>query len=164
MELLEPNRVIFVDESGTDNNIVPLYGWAEKGQKTYAEQSGFRSERLSIVAGYRHGTKEIIAPFEYSGYTDMHLFNGWFQELLLPMLTSGDVVILDNASFHKDPELSDIAKKYGVEVIFLPVYSPDLSSIEKFWANLKRNIRKIIKKCKNLQEAITRAFEITISG
>lgn len=94
----------------------------------------------------------------------MHLFNGWFQELLLPMLTPGDVVILDNASFHKDPELSDIAKKHGVEVIFLPAYSPDLSSIEKFWANLKRNIRKIIKKCRNLQEAITKAFEITISG
>jgi isftu1 transposase len=79
-------------------------------------------------------------------------------------LSVGDVVVLDNASFHKDPNLREIAKEHGVAIIFLPAYSPDLNPIEKFWANLKRNIRKIIKKCKSLQEAITLAFELTISG
>ena len=70
-----PSKLVFVDELGTDNNIVPQYGWSERGFRTYAEQSGFKSERLSMVAGYRYGAREVIAPFEYSGYTNTHLFN-----------------------------------------------------------------------------------------
>ena len=79
-------------------------------------------------------------------------------------MTLGQVVILDNASFHKSPLLKVEAEKVGVKIIYLPAYSPDLNPIEKFWANLKRNIRKIIKKCRDLQEAIVQAFQITIPG
>lgn len=155
---------MYVDESGVDDNIVPQYGWAEKGIRSYAEQSGFRTKRLSIVAGYEYGTKSIVAPFEYEGYTDTKLFNNWFTQELLPNLKSGQFVVLDNASFHKSPLLKIEAAKYGVTLIYLPAYSPDLNPIEKFWANLKRNIRKIIKKVENLQLAITEAFKITLSG
>jgi isfu1 transposase len=119
---------------------------------------------LSIVAGYEYGSRSIVAPFEYDGYTDTTIFNLWFTQELLPNLKAKQVVILDNASFHKSPLLAIAAKKYGVTIIYLPAYSPDLNPIEKFWANLKRNIRKIIKKCTDLQDAITKAFAITISG
>lgn len=155
---------MYVDESGIDDNIVVQYGWAEKGVRSYAEQAGFKRKRLSIVAGYEYGSKSIVAPFEYEGYTDTEIFNLWFTQELLPNLTSGQIVILDNASFHKSPLLAIEAAKYGIKIIYLPAYSPDLNPIEKFWANLKRNIRKIIKKCRTLQEAITEAFEITVSG
>lgn len=70
---------------------------------------------------------------------------------------------MDNASFHKSPLLQVEAAKYGVRILYLPAYSPDLNPIEKFWANLKRNIRKLLKKSKNLREAITNAFDITLS-
>ena len=140
------------------------YGWAAKGVRSYAEQSGFKKKRLSIVAGYEYGSKSIVAPFEYSGYTDTELFNAWFIQELLPTLKAQQVVVLDNASFHKSPILKIEAAKHGVNIIYLPAYSPDLNPIEKFWANLKRNIRKIIKKVENLQEAITEAFRITLSG
>lgn len=155
---------MYVDESGVDDNIVVQYGWAEKGVRSYAEHAGFKRKRLSIIAGYEYGSKSIIAPFEYEGYTDTEFFNLWFTQELLPNLRAGQVVILDNASFHKSPLLAIEAKKYGIKIIYLPAYSPDLNPIEKFWANLKRNIRKIIKKMKNLQEAIAMAFQITISG
>ena len=59
---------------------------------------------------------------------------------------------------------SAIAAQNGVKIIYLPAYSPDLNPIEKFWANLKRNIRKIIKSAKTFQEAITVAFHLTLSG
>ncbi len=118
---------------------------------------------LTIIAGYKRNSNEIIAPFEYKGHTDSNLFNHWFEHQLLPVLTKGNVVILDNASFHKDPELQSIAEEHGVKIIYLPPYSPDLNPIEKFWANLKRNIRKIIKNCDNLQEAITKYFALTLS-
>ena len=160
---IAPENLVYVDESGVDNNIVPQYGWSEKGNRSYAIQSGFRTERLSIVAGYEYSTKSIIAPLEYNGYTDTVLFNYWFISELLPNLRDGQVVVLDNASFHKSPLLMVEAAKYGIKVIYLPAYSPDLNPIEKFWANLKRNIRKVIKTSENLRDAITTAFQITLS-
>ncbi len=55
---------------------------------------------MGIVAGYEYGSKSIVAPFEYSGYTDTSLFTSWFAEQLLLELRDGQVVLLDNASFH----------------------------------------------------------------
>ena len=120
-------------------------------------------KRISIIAGYEYGSKTVIAPFDYTGYTDTALFNLWFIQELLPSLRAGQVVILDNASFHKSPLLKIAADKYDVEIIYLPAYSPDLNPIEKFWANLKRNIRKIIKNAQDLHTAISKAFRITLS-
>lgn len=140
------------------------YGWAGKGERSYAEQSGFRKERLSIVAGYVYGTKEFIAPFEFAGHTDTALFNGWFENILCPALRPGQVVILDNASFHKSPDLIDMVENIGCHLLFLPPYSPDLNPIEKVWANFKRNLRKIIKKCGTFKDAVTLAISKTFPG
>jgi len=137
------------------------YGWAPKGQRSYAEQKGSRKKRLSLIAGYVYGQKEIIAPFEFKGYTDTHLFNGWFESILCPSLKAGQVVVMDNARFHKDPELHAMAAKVGCTILYLPPYSPDLNPIEKYWANLKKKIRKIIKYANSFQDAITEAFQTT---
>lgn len=155
---------MYIDESGVDDNIVPQYGWAEKGTRSYVEQAGFKRKRISIIAGYEYGSKSIIAPFAYEGYTDTEFFNLWFIQELLPNLRIGQIVILDNASFHKSPLLKVAAEKYGVKIIYLPAYSPDLNPIEKFWANLKRNIRKVIKTMQDLHTAISEAFKITLSS
>lgn len=160
---IDPKKLVYVDETGADNNLVPLRGWAPVGERAYAEQIAFKTERLSTIAAYRRDSKEIIAPFEYQGYTDLSLFTGWFDQILCPHLQPGDYVILDNASFHKSDELFDIAKSHKVNIFYLPAYSPDLNPIEKVWANFKRNIRKVIKKCKTFQEALTIAFNETIS-
>ncbi len=156
--------LIYVDESGVDNNITVDYGWSEKGQRSYAEKLGFASDRKNIVAGYNCVSKKIISPFEYKGYTDKSLFVSWFKDILCPKLTPGQVVILDNASFHKDEELYKIIEEHGCKLIYLPPYSPDLNPIEKFWANFKRNLRKVIKKFDKFEDAITHAMQITLSG
>ena len=86
---------------GVSNNITTLYGWAKKGERSYAEQAGFATERVNIVAGYNSGTKELIAHLEHSGYMNKLLFNQWVGELLCPSLKPGQLVIMDNASVHK---------------------------------------------------------------
>ena len=73
---------------------MPLYGWSEKGTKTYAEKLAFKTSRLSMVAGYRYDSKEMLAPFEYKGYTDQYLFGYWFEHMLCPTLKADDYVIL----------------------------------------------------------------------
>ena len=70
---------------------------------------------------------------------------------------------MDNAAFHKGDEILEIAEEFGVNIIYLPAYSPDLNPIEKFWANFKRNLRKIIKNYGNFEEALTQALLRTIS-
>jgi transposase len=138
------------------------YGWSGKGERSYAEQSGFKNERLSIVAGYVYGTKELLAPFEFSGYMNAGLFNAWFEHIFCPELKPGQVIILDNASFHKLQELEDMAKDAGCYLVFLPPYSPDLNPIEKVWANFKSNLRRIIKKCDDFRDAITQSIRNTL--
>ena len=125
---IEPSQLIYCDEMGVSNNITTLYGWAEKGKRSYAETSGFATERLNIVAGYNSGTKELLAPLEHSGSMNTELFNQWIEEHLCPSLQSGQFVIMDNASFHKSPMVRDLITKAGCTLIYLPVYSPDLNS------------------------------------
>ncbi len=161
---INQDDLIYLDETGVDDNITVQYGWSIKGEKSYAEQSGFRKERLSIIAAYDHAKKDLIAPFEFSGFTNTGLFNGWFEQVLCPVLEPGKFIILDNASFHKSYEIEELARSKGCEIIFLPPYSPDLNPIEHVWANFKKNLRKCIKKAKDFKSAITKSIQETFMG
>ena len=161
IEPIKRENLIYIDELGVANNVTTLYGWSEKGKRSYAEQLGFASDRRNIVAGYNLGSKEIIAPFEYEGNTTKSLFTSWFKQILCPNLEPKQVIILDNASVHKDEELYDLVAQYDCELIYLPAYSPDLNPIEQFWANFKCNLRKVIKRFDDFLDAITFAIRIT---
>jgi len=143
---------------GVSNNIATLYGWARKGERSYSEQAGFATERVNIVAGYNAGTKELIAPLEHSGYMDKQLFNEWVGNLLCPLLKPGQLVIMDNASIHKSEVVKEMIKNAGCTLVYLPVYSPDLNSIEHCWANFKNYLRKIIRNYEDFRDAITAAM------
>jgi len=108
---ISPYKLVYCDEMGVNNNICTLYGWSEKGERSYAEQIGFATERVSIVGGYIPGTKELIAPLEYSGNMDKKGFTEWICEHLCPVLNKGCYVIMDNASIHKDIKIKDAIEK-----------------------------------------------------
>lgn len=156
--------LVYVDETGIDENTVPDRGWAQIGKRSYAEHTGGRVERLSIVSALDMSDITPVASFEYSGTMNMGLFTCWFEQILIPKLKPGKIIILDNAKIHKSYEVLELAESAGCKVIFLPPYSPDLNPIEKFWANLKRAIKSVFRKAKNLKEAITMAFDGTFSG
>ena len=121
------DSLVYCDEMGVSNNITTLYGWSEKGKRTYAEQIGFATERVNIVAGYVPGSKELIAPFEHSGSMDKGLFYQWICEHLCPVLTKGQCVIMDNAAIHKDIKVKEAIEAVGCSLLYLPTYSPDLN-------------------------------------
>lgn len=82
----------------------------------------------------------------------------WIEQFLIPVLQPGQVVIMDNASFHKSEKTKNLINSAGCKVLFLPPYSPDLNPIERFWANLNRSIKENIKKFPSLSEAIDYSF------
>ena len=149
---------MYCDEMGVSNNITTLRGWSEQGKRSYAEQIGFATERVNIVAGYIPETKQLVAPLEHTGNMNKDLFNQWVNDYLCPALTEGQYVIMDNASIHKDVKVKDAIEKAGCTLVYLPTYSPDLNSIEHCRANFKNYLRKIIKKFDNMRDAITEAL------
>jgi len=122
------------------------------------EISGKRYARESFIAGQVQN--KVIAPFCYTGTCDSKLFNFWLENFLLPALSPGYTIIMDNAAFHKSEDTKILIANAGCDLLFLPPYSPDFNPIEKFWANLKAKIKKIIGRYSTLAEAIDEAFKI----
>jgi len=81
-------------------------------------------------------------------------FEIWFCSFLLPLTSKGDVIILDNASWHNKKRIKRYAWVYKVVVIFLHPYSPDYNNIEIVWANLKRFLRNYGQRFQTIQNAI----------
>jgi len=77
---------------------------------------------------------------------------------LIPELKAGQVVIMDNATFHKSEEFRRVIESAGCRILFLPAYSPDLNPIETFWTNFKKMVRSNLEKLKTLAEGIDFSF------
>ena len=76
------------------------------------------------------------------GALNAEVFRSYIREILLPTLSPGDILVMDNLSAHKDREALDLLEKAGVKVRFLPAYSPDLNPIELMWSKVKALLRK----------------------
>lgn len=112
--------------------------------------------RTNIVAA--QCGKQILAPMTFRGTCNTSLFITWIEKMLIPELKQGQVIIMDNATFHKSPAIKEMIESAGCRLIFLPPYSPDLNPIEKFWANLKRWINQHVPFMEDLHKAISFFF------
>lgn len=129
---------MYVDEAGVEDTLSYAYGWSPKGVRCVGERLGHRTERVSMAAALCQG--EILAPLTFEGYCDAALVEAWFEQQLCPALRAGQVVILDNASFHSMPRLRLLLSQVGCSVLPLPPYSPDLNKIEPLCNTLKLKI------------------------
>jgi transposase len=130
---------VFLDESGIDHSFYRKYARNLVGSRAYGEISGKRVSRTTLIAAYVKGG--FMAPFRFKGYTDTSVFNQWIETCLVPELRPGQVVIMDNAAFHKSKRTLELIEAAGCRVLFLPPYSPDLNKIEPMWANIKQRLR-----------------------
>jgi transposase len=151
-----------MDETGIDSSLQREYGRAERGKQVKSDVYGKKSERTSVIAAWLSEAKEIIAPYVFDGYTDATRFNGWVKECLLPCLKKGQIVVMDNASFHKNKLTKNLIETVGCRLIYQPTYSPDLNPIEKQWAVLKRKYRKFKSKGYEHKAAIDAAFAVRL--
>jgi transposase len=94
----------------------------------------------------------------FQGTCNTDLFNTWLKKVLIPELKPGQVLILDNASFHKSEKSKKLIESAGYKFLFLPPYSPDLNPIEKCWANLKVKVRESLSQFTKFTDAIDKAI------
>lgn len=134
--------LIYVDESGIDQGISRKFARAPRGQKIYGKISGKRIKRQSILAAQVNN--KIIAPMIFEGTCYAELFEAWVEQVLVPELQPGQVIIMDNAAFHKSSKTKELIEKAGCELLFLPPYSPHLNPIEQFWGVLKRKVSYLV--------------------
>lgn len=148
-----------MDESGFSDHLHREYARSRRGIPVIANVKGKKNQRTSVIAAYVAGQKTIIAPYAFVGYTDTKRFNGWIEKCLLPALRPGQVVVMDNAPFHKSQKTKTLIESVGCNLLYQPKYSPDLNPIEKIWAVLKRRYRKIIRtKNLNHHDAVNTLF------
>jgi len=152
------DKLVYLDESGVNENLQREFGWSPRGEKIHGETSGKARKRLSMIAALN--AKNIKAPFYFEGYTDTEVFNGWVADCLVPELKEGQTVILDNASFHKSPKTKILIEEASCHLKYLPTYSPDFNPIEHEWAILKARIRKHRQRNQSIENAIDTVFEM----
>ena len=136
---IAPSRLVFIDETWVKTNMAPLRGWGPRGRrlKAYAPYGHWKT--LTFIAALRHD--RIDAPFVFDGPINGELFLLYVEKILVPTLSPGDVVILDNLGSHKTKAARAAVKATGAHLIFLPAYSPDLNPIEQVFAKLKHMMR-----------------------
>ena len=124
-----------------------------------SEVKGKKYQRISMVAG-KCGEK-IIAPMIYKGSANTNLFEAWVEQMLVPVLKPGQVVVMDNYVIHKSKRTKELIESVGCRIIFQPPYSPDLNKIEHFWNWIKNMVRKLLPQSENLEQALCDAFKRT---
>jgi transposase len=132
------------------------YGWCAQSERFEALKLGHRTQRISMIAAWCH--RQVVAPLTFTGYCNTALVESWVQQCLVGQLKPGQVVVMDNASFHKSTLIRQLIEQVGCTLLFLPPYSPDLNKIEKFWARLKHYLRKTVNQFPNLWDAVDNAF------
>ena len=150
------DALVFVDESGIDKYLHRVHGWSPRGQLVFGEVAGKKFARESFIAA--QNMAQVFAPLCFEGTCNTKLFDYWIEHFLVPNLSAGQVVILDNATFHKSVKTRRLIERAGCKILFLPPYSPDLNPIEKFWAWFKGKVRLLSHNFKMLSEVIDWLF------
>ena len=135
---VDPDHLVFVDESGANTGMTRTHGRAPQGERVQATAPG-SWQNVTLIAGMR--TTGVIAPRALPGAVDQVVFQTYVQQALVPELQEGDVVVMDNLQPHKNAAVIAAIAAVGARVEPLPVYSPDLTPIEEMFSKIKSHLR-----------------------
>jgi transposase len=137
---VDPDHLVFVDESGANTGMTRLYGRAPEGERVFATAPG-AWQNVTLIAGLR--TTGVVAPLALPGAVDRVVFQTYVEQALVPQLQPGDVVVFDNLQAHKNPAVAAAIEAAGARVERLPAYSPDLTPIEEMFSKTKTFLRSV---------------------
>ena len=141
---VDPLRLVFLDETWVKTNMAPLRGWAPRGDRLPGHHPHGHWRTLTFLAALR--ADRIEAPCLFNGPINGESFTAWVKQALVPTLSAGDIVVLDNLGSHKGKAVRAAIRNAGAHLLFLPPYSPDLNPIEQLFAKLKHFLREAAKR------------------
>lgn len=139
-KLLDPDRLVFIDETGTSTNMARLRGRCRRGERLIGKVPHGHWKITTFVAGLRRDA--ITAPFVIDQPMNSTIFKAYLEQCLVPALKPGDIVIMDNLSSHKSEKVRQIIEAAEASLLYLPPYSPDFNPIEQAFSKLKAHLCK----------------------
>jgi transposase len=137
---IDPNRLVFVDESGANTAMTRTYGRAPAGERVHGSAPG-HWDTVTLICGLR--LSGVTAPVVVEGATDTAVFESYVEQVLVPQLQAGDVVIWDNLKPHKAKAVVSAVEDAGAQLIPLPPWSSDLTPIEEMFSKVKGSLRSV---------------------
>jgi len=137
---LDPEKLVFIDETWVKTNMARLRGRAPKGERLRAAVPHGHWKTTTFIGGLR--LTGLTAPMVLDGPVNGVWFQAYVDQILVPTLSPGDVVIMDNLGSHKGLEVRASIEAAGAKLLYLPPYSPDFNPIENAFSKLKALLRK----------------------
>ena len=137
---LDPERLVFIDETGLSTKMARLRGRALRGERCRAGIPNRHWKTTTLVGALR--LTGMTAPFVYDGAINGVAFLAYVEQMLVPTLKRGDIVIMNNLPAHKLAAVREAIERAGATLSVLPPYSPsDMNPIENAFAKLKAMLR-----------------------
>jgi transposase len=136
---LDPAKLVFIDETGLSTKMARLRGRSLCGERCRAGVPHGHWKTTTFTGALR--LTGMTAPFVYDGAMNGTVFLAYIEQVLVPTLKHGDIVVMDNLPAHKASGVRDAIEQAGAELRFLPPYSPDFNPIEMAFAKLKALLR-----------------------
>jgi transposase len=153
---IDAGRLVFVDETGVTTAMTPAYGWARRGERAIGSAPG-AWETVTVIAAL--GLDGVRAPLAFVGATDTAAFESYVEQVLVPELRTGDVVVWDNLAPHQARTVAAAVKRAGAGLLPLPPYSPDYTPIEEMWSKVKAYLCRVAARTKDdLYESLGHAL------
>jgi transposase len=136
---IEPKCLVFVDETGVTTAMTPTHARSPRGERAFGSAPA-SWESVTVIAAL--GQDGVRAPLAFPGATDTATFQTYIEQVLVPALHAGDVVVLDNLKPHLAAGVTAAIEGAGARVLPLPPYSPDLTPIEEMFSKVKEALRR----------------------
>lgn len=155
---LDPEKLVFIDETGASTKMARLYGRAPRGKRCRAPVPHGHWKTTTFVGALR--LSGMTAPMTLDGAMDGAAFQAWVDQLLVPTLLPDDIVIMDNLPAHKRAGIRESIERVGAKLLFLPPYSPDFNPIEMAFSKLKAWLKNAApRKIEQLWDEIAKAID-----
>ncbi len=138
---LDAKRLVFVDEMGTNTSLYSTYAWSKKGERAYCSIPRNRGKNTTLLTSM--SVEGMGSSLAVTGSVNAAVFEAYLEEVLLPDLNPGQIVIMDNLSAHKSEKVRELIEAVGCEVLYLPPYSPDYNPIEEAFSKIKGILKKV---------------------